>query len=195
MAERCLFRVGLSTDELPNPVELAERLLGPGAVLWAEEGHQPPRLAALIEVDGRRHILLRRVHHRNSWTWGVFHELGHWLALCEGLDWEDEELANTLGAMLRVPRPVASRAIEEAGDDFAHLSSLVDTSQSSAALRYGEVAWEPLAVVGPRSVRIRGPKYWPEDMEQVRKLAQQPHPGIRAVRLTDAPNRWVLLED
>ena len=79
------------------------------------------------------------------------------------------------------------------GEAPSRLARALETTESLAVLRLGEVTGEPIALVTPARVRLRGTAYsWPSEPE-LRALASAPRvAGIRKVRLTDDPRRVVI---
>lgn len=171
----------------PHPVELAERLLGHGSVRTGPLA--PPSGAALARVAGRWVMWVDLDGSRQARRWRVFHELGEWLLIQAGMfdAVTQEDRADALAAMLRAPRPAVLRQLADSPVDWARLAAPFWCSETSAALRYGEVTTEPVCVVGP-TVRKRGRAWgWPEDPATAACLA-----CVRATRLRDAPDRTAL---
>lgn len=104
------LRKGGWTPETPvTAVDLANALLGPSSVKMPDPYHQPMGYAALAEVKGRHYIFIRRDISKAQGRWGVYHELGHWVAEQEGWDSHDEYLADAIGALLQSPLMFGSK--------------------------------------------------------------------------------------
>jgi hypothetical protein len=178
--------------ERPGVVRLARALLGPDAV---QRGPRPVASpAALFRVGDAWRILIARSLPRAYALFAVGHELGHWLLRRHGVQVDDEErAADYLGGALLAPRRAFIAARRAVGDDLAELAEAFSTTETGAALRLGEVIEQPLAVVAPQRVRVRGPESWVwPDESTLRRWARRPAPGLRKVRLTDDPRRVVL---
>lgn len=178
--------------EQPNVVRLARALLGADAIQRGPRPISAP--AALFRVGGEWRILLARSLPKAYALFAVGHELGHWLLRRHGVQVDDEErAADYLGGALLAPRRAFLAARRVVGDDFAELAETFSTTETGAALRLGEVLDQPLAVVAPQRVRVRGPEEWIwPDEGTLRRWARRPARGLRKVRLTDDPRRVVL---
>lgn len=189
--ERC----GLDPSRPVSTFRIAKALLGPDAI-------ERPKLmigapAALITVDGRRRIAIKRSIPIEYARFFCGHELGH-LVLEErgGYVSDDLELAcDFFGAALMAPRPAIYGLQRAFGFDLPEIASAAGGSETWAALRVGEVLRIPLAVVA-QTVRVRGPEewVWPEE-GTLRRWARRPPTGLAKTRLTDDPRRVVLVVD
>lgn len=186
LAERYLRQVGLAPDLPPCPLALAERLMGPGSVRVAPASTLLLGDAALVVIDSAPVVLMRPGVRGEAARWALFHELGHVIADRETLR-NTERMADILAAMLRIPRSAASRTIERYGSHWPSLAAAWRTSETSAVLRFGEVTWQPTALVSPRSVRLRG-SVWPVHANALRKAARRV-----GQRLSDDRQRWALV--
>lgn len=195
VAESAYREAGLDVER-PNVVRLAKALLGPDAI---ERG---PRLvsgrAALIRVHDRWRIVLSRSLPKLYALHAIGHELGHWLLERAGVGSGDEELAaDYLGGALLAPRSAFAAAHRALGSDLPALAAAFSTTETGAALRVGEVARVPLAVISPSVVRVRGPEgwVWPDEPTLRRWARGTAAPGLKKIRLTDDPRRVVLDAD
>lgn len=191
LADAAYRDAGLDPTQ-PNVPRLVRALLGRGAV---RRGPRPVRgPAALIRVGESWRIMLARGLPALVAHFAVAHELGHWLLRRHGYAGDDEErAADYLGAALLAPRRAFLAARRALGDDLPALAEAFGTTETSAALRLGEVCSVPLAVVAPQTVRVRGPEEWVwPDEGTLRRWARGLAPGLRKVRLTDDPRRVVL---
>ncbi len=153
-------------------------------------------------VDHRPTICVRARLGKEALRWAILHELAEWHLQRVGYRGEDVELvAEALTAALVVPRDAYRKALRVHGDptvDGARWKQLAfdfSTSQTCVALRHGEVTDEPLAVVAPTTVRVRGREWtWPDELG-LRQLARAERPGLRRAKLTDDPRRVVLAAD
>lgn len=187
-ANALLLRAGLQPDEAPAPLRLAEALLGPGAVRLVHAGALPG-VAALARWGGRWRVALRSTAPRQAQGFAVLHEIGHWAL---GAD-APEAACDALAAALLLPRRAYLAAAREHGADWPALAARFGCSESAVALRWGEVVGEPLALVAPVRVRVRGePWGWPPAEEQIRELARAPRPGLASARLSDDRRRVVV---
>lgn len=187
VAECAYKRAGLDTGEAADPIELAEALLGAGAVRAVHAGALPG-VASLARVGATWRIYVRGRAGERSQRFAVLHELGHYLV---GLD-APEPLCDAIAGALLAPRRAFQRAACELGPDWSALADRFGASESWAALRWGEVVGEPLALVAPLRVRVRGDGYvWPEP-DEIRALARAPRPGLAAAKLRDDARRVVI---
>lgn len=171
----------------PHPVILAERLMGAGAVRTGPLS--PPGGAALARVGGRWVMWVDLTGSRQARRWRVFHELGEWLLIRAGMFCRStqESKSDAIAAMLRTPRAALLNRLDGSAPDWGRLARPFFASETSAALRYGEVTGEPLCVVGART-RTRGRKWsWPENAADAAGM-----PGVHATRLRDDPSRIAL---
>lgn len=186
-AERLYGEVGLSLDEVGSPAILARRLLGPAALRIAHASSFSGD-AALVRVGSEWRIYLRSrlPVHRERFV--IAHELAHWALGAEAT--EDE--CDALAAALVAPRRAFLRLLVVHGEKYADLARETGSTESYAALRSGEVMGEPVALITPSRIRVRGPDWgWPPEPE-LRRVAGTGGPGLRRVELRDAPRSVVL---
>jgi hypothetical protein len=181
-------RAGLELDEPAHPVDIAEALLGEGCVRGVHAGALPGA-GSLARFQGRSWIFFRSSLPVVRLPFVVAHEIGHFVLGAEAPEWACDAFA---GALL-APRRAFMRATQELGADWSALSRRFGCTESWAALRWGEVIGEPLALVAPVTLRVRGEPYgWPEEPTKLRALAAADRPGLRKARLRDDPRRVVL---
>jgi hypothetical protein len=180
-------RAGLEPDAPADPIDLAERLLGVGCVRYAHASDLPG-VAALVRVGGSFRIYLRGRASAQRQAFGVLHELGH---VAAGFD-APEQACDAIAAALWMPRPAFQRAAREHGADWASLARRFGATESAVSLRWGEAIGEPLVLVAPRTVRVRGEEYeWPPET-LLRQLSRSELPGLARARLSDDSRRIVL---
>lgn len=184
-----LYRqAGFEGDVPADPVDLAERLLGAGAVRYVHAGALPG-VASLTYWGGRWHIAVRGLATEPRQRFAVLHELGHY-ALGPGAS---EAACDAVAGALLLPRPAFRAAARELGADWPSLAAFFGCSESAAALRWGEVIGDPLALVAPVTVRVRGlPWAWPAEEREIRELAASLRPGLARTRLRDDCRRVVV---
>jgi hypothetical protein len=169
--------------------ELVRGLLGRDALRTAPATALPTD-GVIARVHGRWFIYVREGLRDARFI--ALHELSHW-ALGPGAT-EDE--CDALAVRLLAPRPAFERALKETGPSYTKLARWFGCTETFAALRYGEVTDEPLVVVAPANVRIRGLAYsWPTEPE-IRGLARARRlPGLSKATLRDDPSRFALRAD
>lgn len=185
LAEALYREAGLATDAAVSPVRLVDRLMGARSLRTVPAAAMADD-AALVRVGSAWRIYLRDDLSEPDRRFAALHELAHWSI---GLDASEAACDRLAGALL-VPR----RAFElrrRAG--VPRLAVQFGTTEACTWLRLGEVAAQPIALVSPDSVRIRGRAFsWPT-VEKIRELAALPRiPGLRKTRVNDAIPRVVL---
>lgn len=174
----------------PDPILLAYCVLGAANVATVPGMRTPARYVVdrdRIELSPKLSPMRRRFL--------VAHELGErqLRRRCHG-DEYIEQKCDSFAAALMAPRAAVRAALDEHGRHLPSLASALEVSESIAALRLGEVTGSPLALVTPRSVRVRGDAWvWPAERE-IRQIAGSLSPSreIERVAITDAPRRVVL---
>lgn len=175
--------------EPPDVLELAQKLTGAPVVTIPHRGL--PGDAMLATVHGHRRIYMRSGLPGQRLRWAVAHELGHLVLGLDSSTQENEEACDAFAAALLVPRRAYRIALVETGDDYTNLARWFGTSESCVALRYGEVTDEPLALIVPSRVYVRGFDFaWPEESD-LRSVALLP--GVRKARLRDDRRRVAML--
>lgn len=111
-AAEYLLRIGgQETDVPPNLREMANRILGPDAIVQVRAAGLPGD-AALMRVSNRHYI------HVKSWLtverkrFAIAHELAEWDLLTRGFHSERiEQIANAIAAAIVAPRPAFYKEI------------------------------------------------------------------------------------
>lgn len=178
-------------DAPPGARALVEHHLGHGAVLVVRG--MAGREAELITLRGRPTICVRARLSPVALRWALLHELAEWhLQRIAYREPDVEHMANAIAAALAAPRDAFLRAVRDAQDDFAALAELFSTTQTCAALRLGEVTGQPIAVIAPALVRVRGDDWaWPDE-RALRRYAREACPWRRRP-ITDARRRAAIL--
>ncbi len=187
-ARRICKMAGVTADR-PTPLrQIAAKVLGKKNVRivpgFGSEG-------ALIPIRGQLTLFARagQTHERREHVFG--HELGHWICHHDGHAGPDlERDCDRIGAALIAPRSAFRVAMAWSGCSFPQLAKAFRTTESLAALRYGETTGQRLALVSPDRVRVIGDR-WPAEAE-IRRIAEQGGPGLRRTALHDDPRRVVL---
>lgn len=131
---------------------------------------------------------------RNDDEHTIGHELKHWWDRINGVIESTEESADMVGAALMMPSPSFADAVRRFGRNFSALARHFRATESSVALRLGEVQDVPLALVTPQSVRVRGPEFWEwGSQEFIRHVAKTGRPGVAVLRLHDDRRRTVVI--
>lgn len=122
----------------------------------------------------------------------IAHEIAEWHLSRAGKKWkgslsEKELRCDVIARALLVPRPALRTARRYLGDDFPALARHFATTEAIVALRYGEGLRVPMALIGPRTVDVRGDAWgWPEGWLEMQRLARLPaFPGLRRAVLRD----------
>lgn len=192
-AEALYRAAGLDSGTAAPVLWLATELLGAGAVCGVHTLRAPGG-GCLTRVNGQVRIYFRNRLPPERRDFVVGHELAHW-ALGEacGDERELEAACDALSAALIAPRRAFLKLAQRHGPRFGRLARAFATTESLVALRLGETTLEPVALVTPATVRVRGAVYsWPS-ADGIRSLAQHPRPGLRKAELRDAPRRIALL--
>lgn len=171
LAEATYLRAKIAPGDTVSMLDLAGSLLGWGAI--TERASLP---CSARVIDDR--LFLRRGLSAPDRAWHIAVALAGWLL--EEFEPESTRASvDMLAACLRTPKAAFQPLATEAGPAFSDLAYAFAISESSAALRFGEVTGAHLALIAPdRPVRIRGRK--------PAKLAKR-------IVLQDAPNRLVKL--
>lgn len=192
-----LARAGLDDDEPVGAREIIARLLGPQALRIVRPSELGGADGEIVRVGSRWQI---RVSSRLSPERAAFvalHELAHWHLGRLDHDDETETLCDAIAGALACPWRAFADASRELGARFDLLADIFAVEPSCAALRYGEVRGEPLALVSPQRVRVRGSNWAWGDERDVRRLAQAERlpPSLQRVRVSAADARIVLFAD
>jgi hypothetical protein len=188
-AEAVYRRLGLDASDPADPVAIAEGLLGRDSVR-SVRASALPGAATLVVVNGQTRIYVREKLSSERFAHLVGHEVAHFVL---GPDATEQD-CDYLGAAIIAPRPAMMLALRHVGRDWSELARIFGSTQTLAALRASEATGEPLALVAPRRVRVRGDAWaWPETEGEIRKLAKCGHSAIDAAQLTDEPRRVVMV--
>lgn len=155
--------------------------------------------AVLAWRNGKPRIYLRAGLSPEDMNFLCGHEFAHWAMRQEGARFateaDEERAADYLGAALVAPRRSVHAALREVGEEPEALASALQSTQSLAMLRVGEVTGRPLALVRPGVVRVRGGWEWPGEDTIRRWATRSPPENVRKRPITDAPRRVALLVD
>ncbi len=185
-AEALYKFAGFATSQQPPLLSLVERLIGDGAVrtVPAEALRSD---GALARIGTGWRIYLRADVPPIRKRFVLLHELSHWALGPEA----SEEVCDRLAGALLLPRCAFLRELERRRT--CCLAGCFGTSESCAWLRYGEATGNPLALVTPTSIRLRGATYlWPAESIMRELAGSRRAPGIRKLRLGDDATRAVL---
>lgn len=183
-------KAGASEADPPDPLTLARRLgikveVAPRRGLWGD--------ATMTRVRGRAVLWTTRGTPPVRLRFAVAHELAEW-AHGERREETIEELCNATAAAIIAPRRLFLEALSYLGDDLPALARTFKTTETCVGLRLGETTAEPIALVSPKLVRLRGDDWgWPGE-EEIRRLsrANRAQSLIRVVPLRDDPQRRLL---
>lgn len=186
-AEAIYRAAGFDSDEQAPSVALARRLLGPEAIRNSFADRLPGN-GALVRVGNDWRIYIRAGAEVRVKRFVLLHELAHWALGARAT----EEDCDALAAALLVPRRAFIRHLRSTGVALPRLARVFSTTESCVALRLGEATDQPLVLVAPRSVRVRGREWsWPNE-ESLRALARGHAPGLKKTRLREDSRRVVL---
>jgi len=191
-ADRLYRAADLDPGTAAPVIWLASELLGDGSVV-AVHSLSEPGGGCLARVNGQVRIYYRSRLPPQRRDFVVAHELAHWaLRDSAGGELETEAACDSLAAALIAPRAAFLKVVARHGAHFTRLAKAFACSESLAALRFGETTLEPLALVAPRSFRVRGADYtWPSE-RVIREIAALPKPGLRKAVLRDDSARVTL---
>lgn len=178
-------------DVVMLPGELIRMRFGEESVVLVP--HLKER-ASVCEIDGSPIYAVRSSLSRLARRHSLGHEMGHTACKDNGYSGEDlERVCDYVGAGIQTRRGPFLKRAKQIGPDFAQLAKEFGTTETWAALRYGEVTSEPIAVVAPKAIRVRGANWEWGSPENVRSAAKHGARGIVSVRLTDDSQRVALL--
>jgi hypothetical protein len=187
-------RARMNPARAVGSIRLAVALLGERCIRLADRGELPGR-SALVWAGPYPVIHLRRDLSACQLNHAVAHELGEWLLHVWRYHGNDaENLAGRIGAALCVPREAFHPAWLDLGDDLTELSRAFTVSESLMALRIGECAGYPTALITPRRVLTRGFLWpWPSrDDDWPNLIARAAAAGLLRLRIRDARGRIAL---
>lgn len=166
MAERAaieLFReAGADPRRPPGVVRVAQALLGDDCFRYLPTSSIAGG-AALCRVRERWFIYIAKSLVGARLNHAIGHELGHYYCSRLGPRLADEEaMADRISAALCAPREAFLAAHQSHGVSLKPLASRFTLSLAGAALRLGETALIPTALVKAGRVRVRGGEWaWP----------------------------------
>lgn len=189
-----LERAGYALDDAPGAAAIVRAHLGPWAIRRVAPSNLRFAEGELFDVHGQTRIYLSNRLSPARAAFVALHELAHFaLGARKHGGPELEALCDGIAAALLCPRQAYRAAVCRHGLDWEQLALDFGTTCSVVALRYGEVVGEPLALVAPRSVRIRGAAWtWPDE-RGLRRLAHHGGPGLARAVLPDDERRVVLV--
>lgn len=188
-AEAILRSVGMDPREDVRTTRLARAL---GLSLARAGPLLVPGDAVLVRVGEDWRICLRGRLSPIRARFAVAHEIAEWWLRRNGYTGEDaEQVADRLGAALVAPRQRVVWLVRRV-PSIKELAAAFEATESLTALRIGEATGEPIALVAPTRVRVRGePWDWPSEAK-LRQVARGPAPrGLVKVEL-EGPRRVVL---
>lgn len=186
-AELLYRQAGFSTDEQAPTVLLARRLLGPESIRTVH-AEALPGDGCLARVGGEWRIYVRRCAPPQAKRFALLHELAHWALGGEATELE----CDALSAALLVPRRAYLRVLAREGLRLPALALAFGTTETCVALRLGEATSEPLALITPATVRVRGQEWsWPSE-HTIRSWVKGRAPGLKKARLRDDNRRFLL---
>jgi hypothetical protein len=187
-AERVYREIGAEPTTALSPMKIARHVLGDGAVRLVP-ATALPGVGSLARVRGQWLVFLREDAPLHAQRFVLCHELAHRLLGPSAT----EHQCDALAAALLLPREAFLRALRQHRWRLAPMARVFCATESCVALRAGEVTTKPLALVTPRSVRIRGAAFaWPSAAELQALPETAKLPGIRRVSLQDDRARRVL---
>lgn len=191
-AELLYRAAGLDSGTAAPAIWLATEILGPGSVVGVH-ALQSPGGGCLVRVNGQQRIYFRSRLPPERRDFAIAHELAHAvLGDRAGEEIETELACDALAAALIAPRRAFLAVVRRHGARFTRLAKAFATTESLVALRFGEATDEPLVLIAPRSVRVRGAAYsWPGEVA-LREIAAGARPGLRKAVLRDDARRAVL---
>lgn len=185
-AAETLYRAaGYTLGEQAPPLQLAERLLGDGAVRTVPADKMASR-GSLVRVGGAWRVYLNAACDARRKRFVLLHEVAHW-----ALPDATEEQCDRLAGALLLPRSLFLRGITCHGPSM--LADCFGASESCCWLRFGEATDAPLALISPTAVRVRGTAFsWPAESRLRDFYGKKRLPGLRKTRMHDEPDHSVV---
>jgi hypothetical protein len=150
-------------------------------------------IGALARYDGRTIIGVRKSLPKPYAAFAIAHEIGHWALRQVGSE-DSEAGADYIAGALLMPRSAFLGRVRDVGANPEQLALPFGVTQTAAMLRLGEVHRQPLALIAPHTVRVRGPESWTwPDENTLRGWGRRGGPGLAKVRLSDDTRRVALL--
>lgn len=189
--ERLYAKALAGPAEVWRPSKMALVLFGsPGVVFRAGI----PELGWLARRGSSRVVVVQGGLSRPILEWVVGHELGHWIRGSAHGDPAEELACDYIGAAIQMRRSVFLARAKAVRGNLAQLALDFGTTQTSAALRLGELTTWGVAVVLPDRIYTRG-SLAKEPPEKLRQWSRSGLPGLRRAVLTDATDARVLLAE
>jgi hypothetical protein len=189
LGESVLREAKMRPTEPADALKLARRIVGPVMRL---ESNGLPSEVMLCCVHGQHRVYVRGEVSPLRLAWSLVHETAEFVL--RRLDYREpdvEDVANRLAAALRAPQRFAEQACRARGPRWTQLALDFGSSESCAALRYGEVMGAPLALLtATKLARYRG-NWFGECPSEEKLRSRQPGPRIVKARLRDDPSRFV----
>lgn len=186
LVERIYRDAGCTTDDPRRPSYLARRILGPEAIVIIPG---LPQLARTALRGKRTFILVRAGLPATIEEWLAGHELIHVYRPNATPGELEEAICDYGGAALQMPHAVYRQRAQEVERSWAQLAHDFEVTQTSAAMRFGEVENAAVAIVTPRRIYRRG---YDADDKTLRELSINGGPGVRRVLLSDSRQRAAL---
>lgn len=187
-------RLNLDPHEPPGVGRVAVALLGARCIERVDARVLRGADAETCMVHGTWRIFVRRGLATDRLAHVVGHELGHIVLGATGETGDElERLCDAIGAAIVAPRPAFRAAIRDEDGDVHRLAERYRITPSCSTMRIGECTGEPVALVTPGLVRVRGPEefVW-GDEGTLRRLARTGAPGLRRVQLVEGRGRTAL---
>lgn len=193
-----LERASVAVGDVASPLYVARRLLGRDCIIR----NRSTLLGSLGRLGEQYYITARAGLPDPIFLWVLGHELAHWErgSPCgrgtRTARPSEETICDYAGAALQMPRVAFQRRLNEIGGrkPWRQLALDFATTETSAALRAGEVEERAIAVVAPHRLYARAPSWftWPLEAA-LRELADKGGPAVSRARLRDDPRRVVLV--
>lgn len=183
----------INDDECLLPGQLIRARFGQDAIVLVSN---LPTKAAVVRVNGAPVFAVRSSLSPIERRFCLGHEYAH--VLCDEVGYRGDDIeaaCDYIGAAIQTRSRVFRRAAKHVGANFKQLALDFGITETWAALRYGETADVPVAVVCPKRVRMRGPAWVWGEAVSARGLVTTGVPGVKKSRLTDDPKRVALVAD
>ncbi len=165
---------GMDPSQLNCPMALARAL----DITVLEAGDEPIPGGGYAWADwGDPRIYLRPWLSRARLRFAAAHEIAELMLSGIGIASEDREAtADRFGAAILLPRPAVRRVLTNAPwEGLRDFASRLGVDQTTAALRFGEVTGDPIAVVTRKHTRVRGDlERWPEPPRRLARARRLP---------------------
>lgn len=187
-AKEILHLARMPDDTFIRASDLAEALPGMCGV-YQSKGLRLAGDAALARWNGSWYVAVRSGISMERGRFAVFHECAEYVFAIRGVHHPEKESAcNAIAASLAMPRMPFLQSLKTYGENIEAVARCWKVTETSAALRIGEVTGRPLAAISPAQIRYRGDEFiWP--IEKV--LRSGTHPGLKKISLE--PRRFALV--